>query len=638
MSALEELRARGVLSELDWHFAEAVARIGGDEQPTVRLAAALASRAVGQGHVCLDLRRLLEGGALADDAGEAVDCAWPPLGEWTAALCKSPLVASADADAVTPLVLDGAGRLYLRRYWEHQTRLAEAIRARAGAEDAEVDGDHLTAGLERLFPRDAASPADAPDGQRRAALVAVRRRFCVISGGPGTGKTHTVVRILALLVEQALHAGRRPPRFTLLAPTGKAAARLTEALRAGARELDCAAEVVAALPEAAATIHRGLGAVPGRSTQYRHGPGNPLLTDVVLVDEASMVDVALMARLVAALPPHARLILLGDQDQLASVEAGAVLGDICNSGGSVAVSPPSGAVEARVSAAGARSAPGRLRRSGRGRDAPLHGAQAETEPRGIEGCIVQLTRSYRYGYDSGIGRLARAINSGDADGVASALAAGGAVARVDPAPGGALGAALEAAVREGFAPYFDAADAVARLRALERFRVLCAHRRGPFGVEPVNAQIEHLLAAAGWIRPDAQFYAGRPILVTRNDYQLQLFNGDVGTIADDAERPGGRVAVFLAPDGTPRRIAPSRLPPHETVFAMSVHKSQGSEFDAVAVLLPEQPSPVVTRELLYTAVTRARQRATVYASAAVVAHAVTHRIARASGLRDALWS
>jgi exodeoxyribonuclease V alpha subunit len=615
---LELLRARGVLSDLDWHFARAVSRIGGDERPTARVAAALASRAVGHGHVCLDLPRLVSGGALADDAGQPVACEWPAVEEWTAALAASPLVAPPHVDAVTPLVLDAAGRLYLRRYWQYQTQLAAAIDARAVGDDPTVDDACLAEGLARLFPADGAAAAGGT-GQRVAALVAVLRRFSVISGGPGTGKTHTVVRILALLVEQALRAGAPAPRIVLLAPTGKAAARLSEAVRAGKVTLPCAAQVVAAIPDGAATIHRGLGAVPGRSARFRHGPDAPLLADVVLVDEASMVDLALMARLVGAMAPQARLILLGDQDQLASVEAGAVLGDICNSGARRSFSR---AFAARV----AQRLDVRLRLAP---DAPDAG--------GICDCIVQLSHSYRYRADSGIERLARAVNAGDSDGVLAALDAGGGVERIDPAPGGALGPALERAVREGFAPYFATADAVERLCALERFRVLCAHRRGPFGVETVNAQIEQLLAGDGCIRLAGSFYAGRPILITRNDYQQQLFNGDVGTIVEDGARPGGHVAVFLGPDGHPRHVAPSRLPPHETVFAMSVHKSQGSEFDAVAVLLPEQPSPIVSRELLYTALTRARQRATLYAAAATVVHAVGHRSERASGLRDALW-
>jgi exodeoxyribonuclease V alpha subunit len=616
-AALELLRERGVVSSLDWHFAYAVGRIGGDERPAVRLAAALASRAVGQGHVCLDVPRLLDGPSLADDKGMPVECAWPALHEWRAILDASPLVAPAGSALVTPLVLDAAGRLYLRRYWEHQTRLAAAIRTRSLADDVPVDARCLAEGLARLFK---AHAVGGPDWQRIAATVAMLRRFCVISGGPGTGKTHTVVRILALLVEQGLRITGRAPQCTLLAPTGKAAARLTESIRTGKAELNCADAVIAAIPDAAATIHRGLGAVPGRSAHFRHGPENQLVTDVVLVDEASMVDVALMARLAGAMPVQARLILLGDQDQLASVEAGAVLGDICNSGAPRSFSRSfSAEVQARIGT-------------------PLPLAPDAPERSGIWDCIVQLTHSYRYQSESGIDRLARAVNAGDTEGLFAVLADGGGVRLVEPAPDGALGAVLESAVREGFAPYFATQDALERLHALERFRVLCAHRRGPLGVETVNTQIERLLAGDGIIQPEVTFYAGRPILITRNDYQLQLYNGDVGTIVDDPERPGARAAVFLGRDGAARRITPSRLPPHETVFAMSVHKSQGSEFDAVAVLLPAQPSPIVSRELLYTAVTRARRRATVHATRAVIAYAVAHRSERASGLRDALWA
>ena len=616
--SLELLHARGVLSDLDYHFARTVSRIGGDDRPTVCIAAALTSRAVGLGHVCLDLQRLVAAGALTDEAGVPVTCEWPAVEEWSAALAASPLVAPAGADAITPLVLDAAGRLYLRRYWRYQTQLAAAIGARAVDEDRAVHPATLADGLARLFPSQD-TPDAGTDGQRIAALVAVLRRFCVISGGPGTGKTHTVVRILALLIEQALRAGAPPPRVALLAPTGKAAARLSEAVRAGKAGLPCSADVVAAIPDSAATIHRGLRAVPGRSARFHHGPETPLLADVVLVDEASMVDLGLMARLVAAMPSQARLILLGDQDQLASVEAGAVLGDICNSG-----------VPRSFSRAFAARVAQHL-------DVRLPLAPDAPEAGGIWDCIVQLSHSYRYRSDSGIGRLAGAVNAGDVDAVFAALDAGGGVERVDHAPEGGLGSALERAVREGFAPYFAADAPLDRLRALERFRVLCAHRRGSFAVETINAQIEQLLAGDGCIRLDGAFYVGRPILITRNDYQQQLFNGDVGTIADDRDRLGGRVAVFLGPDGSARHIAPSRLPPHETVFATSVHKSQGSEFDAVAVLLPEQPSPIVSRELLYTALTRARERATLYASAAVVVHAVGHHSERASGLRDALW-
>ena len=616
---LDLLRERGVLSELDWHFARAVARLAGEVRPPVRLAAALACRAVGQGQVCLDVPRLFDGGAVVDDEGTPVECPWPPADEWIAALHASPLVAPADRPAaLTPLVLDAAGRLYLRRYWNYQTSLASALQVRAAQEVPGVDHERLADGLARLFPSDAREESAGLDWQRVAALIAVLRQLCVIAGGPGTGKTYTVVRLLALLVEQALAAGRRAPRVALLAPTGKAAARLGEAIRGGKTALPCAAAVADAIADDAVTIHRALGAFAGHRTRFRHGPEAPMAADVVLVDEASMVDLALMARLAGALPPHARLILLGDPDQLVSVEAGAVLGEICGGAAPRTYSVPfAERVATRV-----------------GVHLPRAAAAAAA---GIRDCIVQLTHNYRYRSDSGIGRLARAVNAGDIEEVFAALGGGGGVTQIDPAPDGTLGPVLEQMVADGFAAYLAADDPLERLHALSRFRVLCAHRRGPFGVESVNARIEACLAADGRVRPETTFYVGRPLLITRNDYQLELFNGDVGIIAADPDQPGARVAVFLAADGAPRRLAPSRLPPHETVFAMTVHKSQGSEFDAVAVLLPEQPSRVVSRELLYTAVTRARAQATICATRAVIAHAVDHPSERASGLRDALW-
>ena len=618
-ATLDALRAAGVLSALDEHFARAMGRIAGESRPEVLLAAALVSRQVSNGHVCLDLSQVAGGAALVDDSGTPLALqSWPPLDAWRATLRSSPLIgASAD---ITPLVLDDADRLYLRRYSAHQERLAAVIQARSVEADTVVDRAWLGEALDRLFPVDSAVAGDL-DWQRRAALMAVQRRFLVISGGPGTGKTFTVVKILALLIESALHTGQRPPRITLVAPTGKAAARLAESIRRTKPTLRCAGAITQAIPDEAATIHRCLGSIDGSAIRFRHTADNPLVTDVLLVDEASMVDLALMARLLDAVPQHARVLLLGDEDQLASVEAGAVLGDICNSGvprhySRAVIERVAGLTDDRLPLA--PDAPGRT---------------------GIWDCIVQLQHSYRYGADSGIGALARAINAGDSDAALAVLDQVDYpdVALVAPATDGRLSAALRDAVLHGFAAYLRADDPRERLRAFERFRVLCAHRRGWAGVEWVNRQIVAVLTAAGLIRDGGQLYVGQPIIVTRNDYQLGLFNGDVGLIIHDPERAGARLAFFIAPDGTHRMLSPSRLPPYETVFAMSVHKSQGSEFDDVAVLLPQQVSPVVSRELLYTAVTRARRTVTIHASRDVVAHAITHRIERASGLRDRLW-
>jgi exodeoxyribonuclease V alpha subunit len=598
------LVAAGYLSELDAAFARTIGRLGGEERPEVLLAAACASRQVGSGHVCLELSRLIAQRTLPGESAEPIPAPrWPELADWRRALAASPLVwplsGGGTAREPRPLVLDAADRLYLHRYWHHQEVLAAALRERLAAAREPIDEELLRDGLERFFG--APSPDGPPDLPRLAAETAVRRRFCVISGGPGTGKTTTVVKILALVAEQSERRGRRF-RTELLAPTGKAAMRLAEAIRSAKQDLPCRPEIRAMIPEATRTIHRCLGATGATGTRFRHGPGAPLLADLVLVDEASMVDLALMARLVAALPREARLVLLGDRHQLASVEAGSVLGDIC---------------------------------------------AVERSP------VVVLTRSHRYAPASGIALLADAIQRGDADGALAVLesAEHPDVARVELGPDGPS-TALIADALAGYRPSLEASDAALRLDLFGRFRILCAHRRGPHGVETVNGLVEDALAQARWIDRRGPAWDGRPLLVTRNDYALQLFNGDVGIITAEPEsptsaagsapiraattHPSRRRAVFRAADGTLRRLSPARLPPHETVFAMSIHKSQGSEFDEVAVLLADPDSPLLSRELLYTAVTRARRRVVVHASRAAVAAAVRRPIERSSGLRDAL--
>jgi exodeoxyribonuclease V alpha subunit len=588
---VERLVAAGYLSRLDAAFAETIARLGGERRPEVRLAAACASRQVGAGHVCLEMRRLVAQRILIGEAGEPFPAPpWPALEEWRESLRTSPLVSvrsdganDAVATSPRPLVLDARDRLYLHRYWQHQEMLAGALRGRMTSGERSIDEDLLAEGLTRLFGEaSGSSPSDLP---RLAAETAVRQGFCVISGGPGTGKTTTVVKILALLVEQA-ERFERPFRAELLAPTGKAAMRLAEAIGAAKRALACRPEIRDAIPETTRTIHRCLGAIGATGTRFRHGPDAPLLADLVLVDEASMVDLALMARLAGALPAGARLVLLGDRDQLASVEAGSVLGDIC---------------------AAARSP------------------------------VVFLTESHRYDPASGIAALAEAIRRGDADGALTLLEspAHRDVERVDPGADGP-GEALIAHAATEYRRYLGEADLAARLAALARFRILCAHRRGPHGVATVNRIVEDTLAEGGWIERRGPTYAGRPLLVTRNDYGLQLFNGDVGILVADPEDPSRRRAVFRSGEGTLRRLSPARLPPHETVFAMSIHKSQGSEFDEVAVLLAEPESPLLSRELLYTAVTRSRRRVVLYATRSAVAAAVRRPVERSSGLRDAL--
>jgi exodeoxyribonuclease V alpha subunit len=606
---LASLRARSLLSPLDEHFARVLTRLGGDTRAEIALATAFLSQQVSSGHACLDLSRWTLEAADAESEEEVAQLrkALEPRA-WLNALRDSPLVS--DGSRASPLVLDNHQRLYLRRYWEHERAVAGAIRTRAQQID-EVHGPTLRDGLQRLFP----SRSSGTDWQRLAAALAVQRRFCVISGGPGTGKTFTVVKILALLIEQAVCAGRRWPRITLLAPTGKAAMRLGEAIQHAKGDLACDGGVKDGIPDEAATIHRCLGPLGGSGIKFRHDAATPLLTDVVLVDEASMVDLALMRRLLDATPPHARVILLGDKDQLASVEAGAVLADICNRGGRHSYSHWLAEWLERVAGERIELEP----------DAPPH--------TGIWDCIAYLRQSYRYGAGSGIGRLASAINAGDARAAVEELHAAADITFLQP-DASELHPAVRAQVVDGFRPFCAAVDPLEQLQELGCFRVLCAHRQGRFGVETLNRLVEDALWHEGLLRRPQRNYSGRPIMVTQNDYQVGLFNGDVGLITDAA---GQKVGVFAGSDGRARRLSVSRLPPHQSVFAMSVHKSQGSEFDAVIVVLPDRLSPVVSRELLYTAVTRARRQVTVHASRAVIEAAIQRRIERASGLREALW-
>ncbi len=597
LARLEAFREHGALSDLDVQFARFVARIANDDVDELVLAAALASRQIDRGHVCADLAELAGRVVLpADDddpeAGPPVQA--PALARWRRALAASPVTADGG-----PLVLDSAGRLYLRRYFELERSLAAGLLRRATGAPT-VDDARLRADVARLFPARA-----TVDWQRVAAVTAVLRGLCIVSGGPGTGKTSMVVRLLALLAGQS----PRPLRVGLVAPTGKAAARLQEAIRAARGTLPISDDVRARIPDATATIHRLLG-VRRDSTACRYGPEHPLPLDLLVVDEASMVDLALMARLVAALPDDARLVLLGDRDQLASVEAGAVLGDVCG------------------------PAPG-LSTIARARlasfvDAAVPAGRPSRSP--LADCVVLLVESHRFRDASGIGRLATAVNDGARERVASLLddPALPDVTRSDGDTDELVAAALagHAAYRERVAARAEPAAVFAAFRA---FRMLCAHRRGPRGAETLNACITEALD------PRAEWYPGRPILVTQNDHALRLFNGDVGIVLPDASDRGRLHVVFEGEEGRLRRIPPLRLPPHETTYAMTIHKSQGSEFDRVLLVLPSEDSRLLTRELLYTGITRARQAVAVWGDDVVLRAAVERRLTRSSGLRDALW-
>ena len=630
---LTRLYDSGILSDLDMHFASFIGRLAGTCVPELLLAAAIVSSYTRQGHICLDLSRL-EGKQLleGEDGRNPVVC--PELGAWLKKLRKSPVVGK--PGEYKPLILDDRSGLYLYRYWDYQQELANLIRRRVSDGDESIDETLLKEGLKRLF---GTGKTKELDWQKVAAFTSVVKRFCVISGGPGTGKTTTVAKILVLITEQAspvrdapdnrsgiLRSGvfngasSRKLRIALAAPTGKAAARLQEAIKCAKGEVNCSESIKEAIPEEASTIHRLLGSI-SESPYFRHNAENRLAVDVVVVDEASMVDLALMSKLIQALPPQARMILLGDKDQLASVEAGAVLGDICDTGNVHSFSRRFCESVKKVTEYEIRT--------------QLNG-EAEL---GIQDCIVQLQKSFRFGSDSGIGAVSRAVNAGDDDLAVTLLREGkyGDIKWRDLPQSIGLPLAIKDMVLREFADYLQAGDIWEVFQLFDRFRILCALREGPYGVINLNALVEQILTEEGLVDPGKSWYPGRPILITSNDYNLRLFNGDVGIVLPDCAANNDLRVFFPAADGSVRKFHPLRLPEHETVYAMTVHKSQGSEFDRVLLLLPDKDFPLLTRELAYTGITRAKEGAEIWGNEDVFRAAVCRRIERMSGLRDALW-
>jgi exodeoxyribonuclease V alpha subunit len=597
---LREFNDAGVLSAADVHVARRLAELSGEADELVILAAAFAVRGPRLGHVCVDLTKVRTTATV--EAEEAVDLsllAWPEPGEWLDRLRASALVAAGDDEAVRPLRLVG-DLLYLDRYWREEGEVAADLETLTAEPAGGVRSDVLDDGLARLF--------DDDGRQRRAGAAAVLRRFAVVAGGPGTGKTTTVARIVALLAEQAAAAGAPVPLVALAAPTGKAAARLEEAVHQEAAALGDAGAIsgpirAQLLALGASTLHRLLGWRPDSHSRFRHHRGNRLPHDVVIVDETSMVSLSMMARLVEAVRPEARLILVGDPGQLTSIEAGAVLGDI------VGPAPE---------------------RAGAAPDAP-----------GIGGGIVVLDRVHRFG--RGIADLSEAIRRGDAGAALQALSTGSdaitwiPVDPADPEADGELDPVRTAATAAARAVIeaARAGDAHAALRALGTFRVLCAHRRGPHGVATWMARIEGWLAdEIPGFGTEGPWYPGRPLLVTENDYGLRLYNGDTGVVVTT---PAGRVTTAFERRGAIATYRPARLGAVDTVYAMTVHKSQGSQFDTAAVLLPPPTSHILTRELLYTAITRAKEHLILVGTDDAVRAAIERPIARASGLRWRLW-
>jgi len=583
--SLNEFVTAGVFNYFDQYFAKRLSAVVREESPEILLGAALVSRAVSQGHVCVDLARLQDS-FLPDLVHEGVTASLLPDPEkMIAKLRDCPLVS--DGSSQTPLVLQGE-RLYLYRYWRYENMLATHLLRRAELLAEVADQQLLAAGLDRLFPQGESGDFSA---QRRAAENAVKRMLAIISGGPGTGKTTTIVKILVLLQEQALARGEKPLDILLLAPTGKAAARLNQSVQDKMTALETGQEVKEAIPLHGSTIHRAMGYLSRHPTRFSHNLENPLKADAVFVDEASMTDIALMAKLFEAVPQTARIVLLGDHHQLASVEAGSILGDICESA-----------------------------------------LQRKTP---LSGCVTYLDKSYRFDSVKGIGALLAAINGGDGDTVLSLLDDEGqqGIALKPFEAQTEISSEFQEEILRGFRAYLGAESPAEALRLFERFRILCAHRQGFGGVQHLNGYVEELLKRAGLISGQGGWYRGRPVMVTANNYAMRLYNGDIGIAWPDPAH-GENLSVYFAGSSADevRGFVPWRLPHHETAYAMTIHKSQGSEFDEVLVILPQEISPILTRELIYTAVSRARSKVLIFSSKEVLRQAISRKIERASGL------
>ncbi|MDN3681402.1 exodeoxyribonuclease V subunit alpha [Vibrio tapetis subsp. quintayensis] len=683
-STLQRLSQKGVLRQLDYQFGRFIANQEPTQSERVGFLAALLSHELGKGHICIDLTKLDISQMLGLYGEQAAELNLIVSDvNWLSLMQRASVIGS--GSQAKPLVLDGS-RLYLHRYWHYESQLSDVLKSLAQSSSLASSGlgamtqtldhlftpsfsflfkaltnltesnqvlrqqlvcDHLDvvlpeqldwSGIDQVLVK-ASKAADLEDlrllvptsaclnWQKVAAAVALTRRFAVISGGPGTGKTTTVAKLLAALVEQGNQANHLPI-IKLIAPTGKAAARLTESIGAAISQLPVDPEIIAAIPTEASTIHRLLGAIPNRA-EFRHNKVNPLHLDILVVDEASMVDLPMMHKLIDALPNQARLILLGDKDQLASVEAGAVLGDICSF------------IDQGFSAQQGQQL------------ATLTGFdwlknESTNANTGLADSLCMLQKSYRFDARSGIGQLAKAINAGKPYQVEQVWLAGFTDIKRHDLSKESYAAMIDMMVANysGYLSFVHTKDKTTTslpkqvLKEFSKSRLLCAIREGDFGLTGLNLRIEAALRKKRLIPSfEEQWYVGRPVMVTRNDHGLGLYNGDIGICMLDESEDEARLRVYFElPDGSVKGVLPSRVPQHETAYAMTIHKSQGSEFDHTVMVLPNDFSPILTRELIYTGITRAKSQLDLFCQPAVLSKGVSIKTIRSSGLAQRLSS
>ncbi|MCU8090263.1 exodeoxyribonuclease V subunit alpha [Shewanella sp. SM20] len=698
---LKQWEQERLLTPLDRHFALEMSLLhpGDSQHPLFILLCALLSQQLSSQHSCLVLAHIVPLNPMAEQNSHCkITLSLEALTE-----TLQTFDAVGQAGSNKPLIFDN-GILYLQRYHQFETSVAASLIRLSGSVSRQLseEANHqkqpqiakLRSLLDQLFPTTVSDPHSlttnvltnsedtAPiDWQKVATATALGKKLSVITGGPGTGKTTTVTKLLLLLQMESQQEIR------LVAPTGKAAARLSESIKASkarlAKELSAHANVIdearnrnsqdfltalGRIPEEASTLHRLLGVIPN-SPHFRHHQGNPLRLDLLIVDEASMVDLPMMYKLLSALPEHASLILLGDQDQLASVEAGAVLADIC-AGLKIPVDP-NNLAQNNIASSSPALWQMRYSKEQAERLSALTGFELTpyiSDAPKLGDSLCMLMHSHRFKGDAGIGLLASAVNRADLQGLLQVWQQGPAElswlehsmvvsqtqAKVsEPANNMGLNSLLEQACQQ-YGTYLSAlnsdtsnsdlskrpstADIIERFN---QYRILCAMRSGDYGVEGINQFVTQALANAKLIKPLQEFYLGRPIIIQSNDYNLGLFNGDIGLILQDEDKPERLMAHFIKADGSLLKVLPARLPSHETCYAMTVHKSQGSEFSRVALVLPPSPSlaqwQLLTKELVYTAITRAKVHFTCLGTQHVFERASSQATQRASGLADRLW-